>query len=160
MTTTNRVHDVAVRAMAIYAEHVQAAAVDEYVDGGEYSGPAHDRQADAEVAALCTACGVDRGDVDAEVLRLGDEAEHAPCLVCGEPTPPERTSRDGDACPGCSRQLRDDEGGHGVLTVLIGLSIATTVAVVASGYAQQLTVTAARLINAVHVVLCTATATC
>jgi hypothetical protein len=67
------VRDVAIKAAEVYAAWDDGAERDAAFDGGEFSGPACSRHADAEVEALAAANGFTFDEVQTELLRLSNE---------------------------------------------------------------------------------------
>jgi hypothetical protein len=62
--------EVAEKAIEIYNQHAEGAEMDAGFDGGEWSGPAHQRMAEKAVQTLCEIHNVDFDDVQSEVENL------------------------------------------------------------------------------------------
>jgi hypothetical protein len=67
------IQDVVAKAAEIYAAWDEGAERNAAFDGGEFSGPACDRHADAEVKALAMTNGFTFDEVQTELLRLSNE---------------------------------------------------------------------------------------
>lgn len=61
------IREAALKAIDIYNEHQEGARLDAGFDGGEFSGPAHDRMAEKEVREMCKKEGVPYEEVNAEM---------------------------------------------------------------------------------------------
>lgn len=65
--------ETAMKALEIMQAHEEGADMDAGFDGGEFSGPAHARMAQKEIAELATACGFTYEEVDDEMMMVINE---------------------------------------------------------------------------------------
>lgn len=68
-----KLSEVAEMANEIYAQHEEIADIDAGFDGGEFSGPAHDRMAEREVEQMAQKEGYTLDQVADEMMRQANQ---------------------------------------------------------------------------------------